>query len=151
MCGQDAAGARLQQQQQARGPFSSHDPTATDEQLQRPGALWTWQLNMHIMFQAWNPHASLSNATNYRSSYQHSYMLKSTSTSSCLEVSVHLCYTLSTKHTALLSCCPLQVALRTKGIQFSQYPVENEASLQQTLQQLLTDSTVRSTGCLGLV
>lgn len=36
----------------------------------------------------------------------------------------------------------LQVALRTKGIQFSQYPVEDEASLTRTLQQLLADSTV---------
>lgn len=35
-----------------------------------------------------------------------------------------------------------QVALRTKGIQFSQYPVENEAGLKNTLHQLLADSTV---------
>jgi hypothetical protein len=36
----------------------------------------------------------------------------------------------------------VQVALRTKGIQFSQYPVEDEASLTKTLHQLLADSTV---------
>ena len=47
----------------------------------------------------------------------------------------------------VLSCpvlsCPAQVALKTKGIQFSQYPVENEASLRNTLHQLLADSQVR--------
>lgn len=43
----------------------------------------------------------------------------------------------------VLCACVLQVALRTKGIQFSQYPVEDEASLTRTLQQLLADSTVR--------
>lgn len=45
----------------------------------------------------------------------------------------------------------LQVALRTKGIQFSQYPVENEASLRNTLHQLLADSVVSSAPEQGLL